>query len=482
MPSDADVPAPETPRARTKSGAGTASLVIVANRLPVQHVNGQNGNGWRPSPGGLVSALSSALKGRKGLWIGWAGVGEHSTPPSEFEGIQLRAIEISKQEYEDFYLGFSNATLWPLYHDAIRSPTFHRYWWQAYVTINERYAQAAAEAADHGALVWVHDYQLQLVPQMLRKLRPDVRIGFFMHIPFPPVELFMQLPWRREIIEGLVGADLIGFQVPSTASNFSRMARRQGVATGTDSLLHVEGRSIRVGAFPISVDVDQITKIALEPATEERAAAFRRDLGDPEIVLLGVDRLDYTKGIQQRVKAIAEMFEDGTLVAGKHVMVQVAVPSRETDAHYDLERHNLEQVVSAVNGDHGLVGRPVVHYLHQNLPFDELVALYRASDIMIITPFRDGMNLVAKEYVMSRVDLTGRLVLSEFAGVASELRGAFMVNPHDLEGVKEAIRLAITVGPKEERDRMVRMRRRTMRRDVYDWASGFLEALAQRIS
>ncbi len=163
-------------------------------------------------------------------------------------------------------------------------------------------------------------------------------------------------------------------------------------------------------------------------------------------------------------------------------MVQVAVPSRETDAHYDLERHNLEQVVSAVNGDHGLVGRPVVHYLHQNLPFDESVALYRASDIMIITPFRDGMNLVAKEYVMSRVDLTGRLVLSEFAGVASELRGAFMVNPHDLEGVKEAIRLAITVGPKEERDRMVRMRRRTMRRDVYDWASGFLEALAQRIS
>jgi trehalose 6-phosphate synthase len=287
------------------------------------------------------------------------------------------------------------------------------------------------------------------------------------------------LPWRREILTGLLGADLIGFQVPQAASNFSRMARRQSSATGTDSVLDLNGRTVRVGAFPISVDSEQIIALANNPAIRARAVEIKKDLGDPELVLLGVDRLDYTKGIQQRIKAVSELFEDGSLSTGKHVMVQVAVPSRETDAHYERERHNLEQAVSEMNGEYGQVGSPVIHYLHQNLPFDELVALYLVADVMIVTPFRDGMNLVAKEYVMTRRDLTGRLVLSEFAGAAAELRGAFMVNPHDLEGIKEAIRMAVNAGPKEARDRMSRMRRKTYRRDVYDWAESFLESLQQ---
>jgi trehalose 6-phosphate synthase len=257
------------------------------------------------------------------------------------------------------------------------------------------------------------------------------------------------------------------------------MVRRQSAATGTDAMLNYEGRNVRVGAFPISVDCEQIVKLARDPDIRARSVEIRKDLGNPEVVLLGVDRLDYTKGIQQRIKAVSEMFHDGSLATGKHVMVQVAVPSRETDAHYERERHSLEQAVSEMNGEHGQVGTPVIHYLHQNLPFDELVALYLAADVMLVTPFRDGMNLVAKEYVMCRTDLTGRLVLSEFAGAAAELRGAFMVNPHDLEGVKEAIRLAVNAGPKEARDRMSRMRRKTYRRDVYDWAESFLLALQQ---
>jgi trehalose 6-phosphate synthase len=456
-----------------------ADLVVVANRLPVQHSSSNGSDGWRPSPGGLVSALTAVLQSHNGLWIGWSGTSEHQEAPLTFEGIRLKAVNISKEEFDDFYLGFSNATLWPLYHDAIRAPTFHRAWWQTYSKVNMRYAIAAAESVAPGGSVWIHDYQLQLVPQMLRQLRPDVRIGFFLHIPFPPIELFMQLPWRREILAGLLGSDLIGFQVRQAASNFSRMARRQSSATGTDSALEFHGRFIRVGAFPISVDCDQIVALANDPMIRARAREIRKDLGDPELMLLGVDRLDYTKGIQQRIKAVSELFQDGSLSADKHIMVQVAVPSRETDAHYDLERHNLEQIVSEVNGEHGLVGRPVIHYLHQNLPFEELVALYVAADIMIVTPFRDGMNLVAKEYVMCRTDLTGRLVLSEFAGAAAELGGSFMVNPHDLEGIKEAIRLAIIVGPKEEKDRMLRMRRKILRRNVYDWAESFLEALQQ---
>jgi trehalose 6-phosphate synthase len=464
------------PRVDETGSNERADLVVVANRLPV-HLATQGSEGWRPSPGGLVSALTRVLQNRNGLWIGWPGTSERNDAPLQYEGIRLRSVEISREEYEDFYLGFSNATLWPLYHDAIRAPTFHRTWWQTYVTVNRRYAAAAADAVAPGGTVWVHDYQLQLVPQMVRDARPDVRIGFFMHIPFPPIELFMQLPWRREIVAGLLGADVLGFQTRQSASNFSRLARRQSTATGTDSALEYGGRAIRVGAFPISVDCEQIVSLANDPSIRARASEIRSDLGDPELVLLGVDRLDYTKGIQQRIKAVSELFADGSLSPEKHVMVQVAVPSRETDAHYEQERHNLEQVVSAMNGDFGLVGKPVIHYLHQNLPFDELVALYLAADVMIVTPFRDGMNLVAKEYVMCRTALTGRLVLSEFAGAAAELRGAFIVNPHDLEGIKEAIRLAVNVGPKEARDRMSRMRRRIYRRDVFGWAEAFLEAL-----
>ena len=463
----------------SKSDPSRADFVVVANRLPVQHSMSQGNEEWRPSPGGLVSALTSVLQSRNGLWIGWLGVSEHGEPPPTYEGIRLKAVDISREEYDDFYLGFSNATLWPLYHDAIRAPTFHRNWWHTYQEINMRYAAAAAEAVTPGGTVWIHDYQLQLVPSMLRQLRPDVRIGFFLHIPFPPSELFMQLPWRREILAGLLGADLIGFQVHHAASNFSRTARRLLGATGTDAALNYDGRAIRVGAFPISVDSAQIIALASDPAIRERAREIRRDLGNPEIVLLGVDRLDYTKGIQQRIKALTELYADGSLSGGKHVVVQVAVPSRESDAHYDLERHNLEQVVSEMNGDYGLVGSPVIHYLHQNLPFNELLALYLAADIMLVTPFRDGMNLVAKEYVTSRTDLTGRLVLSEFAGAAAELRGAFMVNPHDLDGIKEGIRLALKAGPKEAKARMSRMRRKTLRRDVYDWAQSFLAALQQ---
>ncbi|NNN08620.1 MAG: trehalose-6-phosphate synthase [Acidimicrobiaceae bacterium] len=455
----------------------TADFVVIANRLPIHHSTLQGSSEWLPSPGGLVTALTSVLQSRNGLWIGWPGVSEDIDAPYTFEGIQLEAVKITREEYEEYYLGFSNATLWPLYHDAIRAPTFHRAWWHAYETINRRFAEAAAKSVSPNGTVWIHDYQLQLVPAMLRVMRPDVRIGFFLHTPFPPSELFSQLPWRREIITGLLGADLIGFQVPHAASNFSRIARRLLGATGTDSILHFDGRVIRVGAFPITVDTKLIQATTADRRVRERAAEIRRDLGNPEVVLLGVDRLDYTKGIQQRLSAVNEMFASGHLVGGTHVVVQVAVPSRESDAHYDLERHNLEQVVSAINGDHGQVGSPVIHYLHQNMPFEELVALYLAADVMLVTPFRDGMNLVAKEYVACRDDLTGKLILSEFAGAAAELRGAFMVNPHDLDGIKESISLALKAAPDEIRARMLRMRRKVFRHDVSDWAQSFLAAL-----
>ena len=468
-----------SPAVEPRRGATTSPLVVVANRLPIHRA--EDGS-WVPSPGGLVSALTSVLREREGVWVGWTGDSETTDAPAEFEGIGLRSVRLSEQDYERFYLGFSNATLWPLYHDAVRAPTFHREWWHAYREVNERYAAAVAAVAAFGGTVWVHDYQLQLVPRMLRALRPDLRIGFFLHIPFPPRELFLQLPWRHELLQGLLGADLIGFQVPGAASNFSRLARRLSGARGTTSAIEVEGRTVVVGAFPISVDGQELARLADSPEVRAAAGRIRADLGDPDVVLLGVDRLDYTKGIDQRIRAVAELFDDGTLVPGRHVMVQVAVPSREEDQHYVDERHLLEQVVGEVNGEHALVGHPAVHYHHQSLPIDELVAMYVAADVMLVTPFRDGMNLVAKEYVACRTDLSGALVLSEFAGAAAELKSAFLVNPHDLEGMKGAIRRAVAVGSREGRSRMLRMRRVVLRHDVHAWASTFLDALDRQVA
>jgi trehalose 6-phosphate synthase len=457
--------------------SGQAELVVVANRLPFHRGGGDGDESWSPSPGGLVTALTKALSSGDCVWIGWTGETSDEEPPLTYDGIKLVPVHINEDEYDGFYLGFSNATLWPLYHDAVRAPTFDREWWHSYREVNARFATAAAAAVAPGGTVWIHDYQLQLVPAFLREMRPDVRIGFFLHIPFPPRELFMQLPWRQEILTGLLGADLVGFQVPGAASNFSRLARRLLGIRGTGSAVEYEGRTVRIGAFPISVDSRWISDRAARPEIRARAREIRRELGDPETILLGVDRLDYTKGIDQRIRAAVELFVDGTFTPSQQVMVQIAVPSREEDTHYLRERQRLEQVVSEVNGEHAEVGHPVIHYLHQSVDFDELLALYLAADVMLVTPLRDGMNLVAKEYVASRTDLTGALVLSEFAGAAAELHGAFMVNPHDLDDIKEVIRQAIDADPKDRRQRMRRMRRVVLQHDVHAWADSFLTAL-----
>jgi len=461
------------------SAGESTGLVVVSNRLPLRLDDDDREAGWRPSPGGLVSALTPVLRRRGGVWVGWAVHSGDVAVPESYEGIALRAVPITADEHDDFYVGFANQTLWPLYHDAVRAPSFERRWWHAYVRVNHRYAETAAVAAGNGATVWVHDYHLQLVPMMLRALRPDVRIGFFLHTPFPPQELFMQIPWRRELIEGLLGADLVGFQVPGAATNFSRLARRLTGTTGDDERLRHAGRLVRVGAFPISIDAAEIARRARHPNVIERARQIRADLGHPDFVMLGVDRLDYTKGLQQRVKAVSELFAEGTLSTPGQVMIQVAVPSRGEDPHYKQEREDLERLIGEVNGTYSDVGHAAIHYLHQSVDLDELIALYLAADVMLVTPLRDGMNLVAKEYVASRIDETGALILSEFAGAARELDGAILVNPHDLDGIKGAIRDVLGLDPIEARARMRYLRGVIRRRDVHAWARDFLATLAQ---
>jgi trehalose 6-phosphate synthase len=454
-------------------------FVVVASRLPVDRVeNPDGGQEWRQSPGGLVTALEPVMREAGGVWIGWSGDAGPAPGAFEVDGMNLVGLGLSATEVRRFYEGFCNATLWPLYHDVIAPPQFHRSWWDAYVTVNRRFAQAAAEQAAPGATVWVHDYQLQLVPQMLRERRDDVRIGFFNHIPFPGYEIFAQLPWRRQVVEGLLGADLLGFQRRSDATNFLRACRRAVGLTTKGTGVRAGEREIQVAAFPISTDTPALVEIAGREEVIKRSREIRDALGHPALVLLGVDRLDYTKGILHRLRAYGELVNEGRL-GPRVVLIQVASPSRERVEAYQTLRDEVEVMVGRINGQHGEVGYAPVDYLHQSFPREEMAALYLASDVMLVTALRDGMNLVAKEYVACRTDEGGALVLSEFTGAADELAGAFLVNPHDIQGMKDVIVRAATASPAEARRRMRSMRRRVSRYDVATWAASFLDTLHQ---
>jgi alpha,alpha-trehalose-phosphate synthase [UDP-forming] len=456
-------------------------LVVVAHRLPVESREECDGStSWHPSPGGLVSALAPIVTSRGGPWIGWSGVAGDASVPFRAQGMDLVPVPLSQEEIELHYEGMCNATLWPLYHDVIAAPEFHRAWWDAYIRVNRRFATVAAQRAAPGALVWVQDYQLQLVPRMLRELRPDLRIGYFHHIPFPPYEIFAQLPWRRQVLDGLTGADLLGFQRQADANNLMRAARRSCFATIRGSVV-VPGsdltRNVGVAAFPISVDAAGLDEVARSPAVLARAREIRLELGDPEVVLLAVERLDYTKGSLHRLKAFAELLDDGRVRSPGTVFVQVSTPSRERVSSYQAVRAEVEVAVGRVNGVHGQLGRPVVHYLHQSFPREELVALYLAADVLLVTALRDGMNLVAKEYVACRFDESGALVLSEFAGAAAELPQAYLVNPHDIDQLKDVIDQAVRAAPRELSRRMRAMRRRVFQYDVGRWAANYLTRL-----
>mgnify|MGYP002620795425 CR=1 FL=1 len=495
---------------------GGEPFVVVANRLPVDEVTGSaghagnggsagnGGNGgangtetvtspdgrvWRRSPGGLVSALYPLLADRsQAVWVGWTGAPGPAPEPFELTGfagddgsngtgIRIQPVPLSAEEFDQYYEGYANATIWPLYHDAVQTPVHHREWAAANRVVNRRFAEAVDRVSPRGATVWVQDYQLQLVPAMLRQMRPDLRIGFFLHIPFPPVELFMQLPQRVEIMKGLLGADLVGFQTPRGAQNFLHLAQQLLGLRRRGQWVQVDGRWVRAEAFPISIDVEEMRRLVSLPSVRTRAAEIRDELGHPKVMILGVDRLDYTKGIGQRLRAYRELLTEGRVSTPDTVFVQVATPSRERVEHYARLREDVEREVGHINGEFGRVGIPAVHYLRQSYSREELAALYLAADVMAVTPLRDGMNLVAKEYVAAREDLRGALVLSEFAGAARELKHAYMCNPHDIDSIKDALMRAVEDSPEAAAKRMTAMRRHLRRHDVRRWATDFITAL-----
>lgn len=461
-------------------------FVVVANRLPVDRVIDADGSpSWKQSPGGLVTALEPVMRDADGAWVGWAGSPDEQIEPFDHGGIHVRPVPLSAEDIERYYEGFSNDTLWPLYHDVIAQPTYHRIWWDRYVKVNERFAEAAAAIASPGATVWVHDYQLQLVPRMLRERRPDLNIGFFNHIPFPAYGLFSQLPWRSQIVEGLLGADVVGFQRVADAGNFSRAVRRLFSYTTKGNDIEVPAtattpaRTVISKAFPISIDSAGFEELARRESVQARAKQIREELGNPKTVMLGVDRLDYTKGIRHRLKAFGELLADGRMSVEDVTLVQVASPSRERVAAYMQLRDEIELTVGRINGDYGRIGHPAVQYLHHGFPREEMAALYLASDIMLVTALRDGMNLVAKEYVAARFDEDGVLLLSEFAGAADELKTALRINPHDIDGLKNTIVRAAEMPEDERRKRMRALRKKVRENDVAKWSRSFLDTLAR---
>lgn len=458
-------------------GTAVQRIIVVANRLPVSW----DGERWTTSPGGLVRALRPVLQNAEGAWVGWPGIPDLDPEPFEHDGIDQRPVPLSEEEVESFYYGFCNGTLWPLYHDVIVPPEFHRHTWRPYVAVNRRYAEATAEVVGAGEIAWVQDYQLQLVPEMLRAMVPGATIGFYLHIPFPPIELFARLPWRRQILEGLLGADVIAFQTRQSAANFARAARRLAgaEAVGRRDLMW-NGRPVHLQPAPIAIDTAEFERMARSTSVRQRAAEIRSELGDPEHVILGMDRLDYTKGIDLRIKAFAGLLESLPTKHRDYAFVQVAVPSREQVPAYRQLRTDIEQIVGRVNGAHGEPGWAPVSYLYRTVPFEELIAYYVAADVMLVTPLRDGMNLVAKEYVACRLEDDGVLVLSEFAGAAEQLRAALIVNPYDVDAVVETLKHATTMPESEQRRRMKRLRSVTRKADVFEWAAECLATLEVR--
>ena len=454
-------------------------FVVAANRLPVRKVDD---GGWALSPGGLVTALTPVMKARESAWIGWSGDIDDALPPFRHDDVTLHPVNLSQREHDNYYEGFSNGTIWPLYHSGALSTQYHRHWWDAYRRVNERFARQAIISTAEGGTLWVHDYHLQLVPEMVRNARPDLKIGFFLHTPFPPGELFHRLPWRENIARGLMGADIIGFQTPDDARHFLNVCRRvldmPAVLIDEPSVtMPWNGRDVTIGSFPISVDVDAVEALATDPSVVAAAEQLRIDVGSPRKLLLGVDRLDYTKGIDVRLRALKELLESGEVAADDVAFIQVATPSRDDVRGYSDMREQIERLVSEINGNFARMGHPVVQYLHQSFGFEDLMAMYRAADVMLVTPYRDGMNLVAKEFVASKIDDQGSLILSEFAGTAQEFTEARLCNPFDLDGVKNVLRQALQSPPEEQARRMSAMRATLKANTVHDWAGRFLKEL-----
>ena len=462
-------------------------LVAVSNRLPI--VLKKDRNRWRieSGSGGLVTALAPVLKNRGGLWIGWPGATEKIKlqplldEASIKTGYRLIPVTISPEEVKDYYLGYANSVIWPLFHDLQAFCEFIPRYWYTYLEVNRRFARAVADNTGKTDYVWIHDYQLIHVGAMLREIKAGRKSGFFLHIPFPPLDIFVRLPWRVQILEALMEYNLVGFQTMRDRKNFLHCLQRYFPETrvhGRGSVVEVlfKGRKVRVGNFPISIDFACFERSARSPEVESGVEELRKSFSG-QTIILGLDRMDYTKGVQERLEGLRNALTRYPELIGRIVLIQVLVPSRRELKEYQILKARIDRLIAEVNGQFAVLGWDPIHYHFRSLEKDELLAIYRASDIALITPLKDGMNLVAKEYCACSLDNNGVLILSEFTGAAAELRkGAILVNPHSFEAIADALHQAVTMEPEERRSRMKTMRSLVRKRDVFSWVDSFLGA------
>lgn len=471
-------------------------MVVVSNRLPVTVEQNPEGFRVEASSGGLVTALRPLLNECAGVWIGWTGTDaspEIERVLAEYSrqgNFELKPIFMTADERSRFYCGFSNEVLWPLFHDLQSRCNFDPTYWDTHLTVNRRFAERTAKETRSGDLIWVHDYHLMSVAASLRQLGVNEQLAYFHHIPFPSPDIFEKLPWREEILTALLDFDVVGFQTLRDRRNFVACLRQfvkaVDIKTQGEHLVVVEpGRTTFVGAFPIGIDFEEFAQGAGNEDVASRAAEIARGFSGCRIIL-GVDRLDYTKGIPERLAAFRYLLESHPELRRKITLIQVVVPSREDIPKYGELKAEIQRAVSEINGRYGEPGWMPIHYIHRSLDRPELLAYYGAADIALVTPLKDGMNLIAKEYCAARVNNDGVLILSEFAGAAFQLHGgALLVNPYHTRAVAEAIRLACEMPLSEQRRRMRKSRARVRREDIYRWRDSFCscrEAIAPNFS
>ena len=461
-----------------RTTATMSKLILISNRLPVTLRHGRDGvQHVARSSGGLVSGLAPLHERGETLWFGYPGEDLDDQALAILEERRLVPVAVSSGDYRAYYSGYSNSALWPLFHYLIERCSFSNREFEAYERVNALFADAVAKRAVGDESIWVHDYQLMLLPGMLRERLPDARIGFFLHIPFPSSEVFRVLPQREQILEGLLGADLIGVHTYDYAYHLTRSLRRVlGLDVG-DGMVRFHGRQVRIETHSLGIESDEFRRNADSPRVERRLAALREDMGDRKVIL-GVDRLDYTKGLPLKLAAFQHLLSGSADLRDKVVFVQVAVPSRTGIEGYRTQRQEVERLVGRINGRFGQPGLVPVHYIYRSIPQEELLALYRLADVAFVAPLRDGLNLVAKEYVACRNDGGGALVLSEFAGAASELGEALRVNPWDVEATAATLQRALDMGPEERSERMTAMHRRVIGSNVHRWVARFMRSLA----
>ncbi|MCK4236813.1 MAG: trehalose-6-phosphate synthase [Candidatus Krumholzibacteria bacterium] len=462
-------------------------LVIISNRLPFTLK--KRGKKWniKPGSGGLVTALAPVLKNRDGLWIGWPGTSgiEDISEPLEIAsrdvGYSMKPVLLSREEVQQYYIGLSNEVIWPLFHDLQSYCNFEPSYWETYKAVNKKFARVTADNTGPDDFIWVHDYHLMNVAQELRRLQVKSKVGFYLHIPFPPLDIFLKFPWRSEILSALLEFDLIGLQTLRDRRNFIQCLRafNEGMSVqGKGQVLNVtlDGRDVRVGSFPISIDYKELAEMAKSKAVADKAWYIHEDLPMGQIIL-GIDRLDYTKGIRYRLKAFGKALELHPDMRGRVTLVQVVVPSRRKIPMYRDIKVKIERLVSEINGRFTRSGWVPIHYIYRSLTRTELLAYYRTAEIALVTPLKDGMNLVSKEYCAASIEENGVLILSEFAGAAAQLhKSAVMVNPYNIDGVSEAIYRAYTMKEEERKTKMKKLRQSIRRQDVYWWVNSYLHA------